>query len=140
MVERPIDRVEVTERPHRIFFTIGCGSGALGVIFGAFGAHALKDRLGPQMIAVFETGVRYQMIHALALLIAGLAVARAGPRGAGRIATAGWLFLAGTIIFSGSLYVLTLTGERWIGAITPLGGLSFIAGWLFLLIGYLRRD
>jgi uncharacterized membrane protein YgdD (TMEM256/DUF423 family) len=123
----------------RIFFAAGCASGALGVILGAFAAHALKDRLGPQMIAVFETGVRYQMIHALALLAVGLAMANSGPAGAGIIAISGWLFIAGTIVFSGSLYVLTLTGARWFGAITPLGGVSFIAGWVLLLIGALRR-
>jgi uncharacterized membrane protein YgdD (TMEM256/DUF423 family) len=123
----------------RLFFGMGCASAAAGVILGAFGAHSLRDRLGPQMLAVFETGVRYQMFHALALLAAGLAASRWGATGGPLFATAGWLFAAGTILFSGSLYVLTLTGIRWFGAITPLGGVSFIAGWILLLMGAFRK-
>lgn len=103
--------------------------GGIGVILGAFGAHALRDRLAPEMLAVFETGVRYQMYHALALL----AVAWASTRWPGTLVNAsGWLFVAGTVVFSGSLYVLSLTGVRWLGAITPIGGVAFLAGWLCL--------
>ena len=113
----------------RIFFLLGSLSGFLAVALGAFGAHALKERLGPDMLAIFEVGVRYQMYHALALL----AVAWAHTRWPGTALTAGgWLFVAGMIIFSGSLYLLSLTGARWFGAITPLGGLAFMAGWLCL--------
>ena len=113
----------------RIFATIGALSGFLAVGLGAFGAHGLKARLDAELLAVFETGVRYQMYHALALFVAAWACAR-WP---GAAATAsGWLFVAGTLIFSGSLYVLSVTGVRWLGAVTPLGGLALLAGWLCL--------
>ena len=113
----------------RIFFGIGALSGFLGVLLGAFGAHALKGRLTPELLATFEVGVRYQMYHALALL----AVGWAATRWPGAVLTAsGWLFVFGTVIFSGSLYALALSGARWLGAITPLGGLAFLAGWLCL--------
>ena len=96
---------------------------------GAFGAHALKGRLDADLLVVFETGVRYQMYHALALL----AVGWAHTRWPGAVLTAsGWLFIAGTVLFSGSLYALSFTGVRWPGAITPLGGLALLAGWLCL--------
>ena len=113
----------------RLFFLIGAASAFVGVAAGAFGAHGLKDRLSPDMLAIFEVGVRYQMYHAFALIAAAWAQAR-WP---GSLATAsGWLFVAGTIIFSGSLYLLSLTGQRWLGAVTPVGGLAFLAGWLCL--------
>jgi uncharacterized membrane protein YgdD (TMEM256/DUF423 family) len=113
----------------RIFFLLGSLSAFLGVALGAFAAHGLKARLSPDLIATFEVGVRYQMYHALALL----AVAWACTRWPGPVLTAGgWLFVAGIVIFSGSLYLLCLTGARWLGAITPLGGLAFLAGWLCL--------
>lgn len=113
----------------RVFFVIGSLSAFLAVTLGAFGAHGLKNRLTPEMLAVFETGVRYQMYHALALL----AVAWACTRWPGAVVNAsGWLFVAGTVIFSGSLYVLALSGVRWLGAITPVGGLAFLGGWLCL--------
>jgi uncharacterized membrane protein YgdD (TMEM256/DUF423 family) len=102
---------------------------------GAFGAHALRTRLGPDMLAVFETGVRYQMYHAFAAFAAAWAFARWPRRVFG---VAGVLFLAGIVVFSGSLYLLALTGGRWLGAITPLGGLAFLAGWLLLAIGAWR--
>jgi uncharacterized membrane protein YgdD (TMEM256/DUF423 family) len=113
----------------RLFFLIGAVSAFIGVAAGAFGAHGLKGRLDADMLATFEVGVRYQMYHAFALIAAAWAAAR-WP-GALPVA-AGWLFLAGTIIFSGSLYLLSLTGHRWLGAITPVGGLAFLAGWLCL--------
>jgi uncharacterized membrane protein YgdD (TMEM256/DUF423 family) len=113
----------------RAFLVIGSLSAFLGVALGAFAAHGLKSRLGPELLATFEIGVRYQMYHALALL----AVAWAHGRWPGTVLTAGgWLFVAGTVIFSGSLYLLSLTGVRWLGAITPFGGLAFLAGWLCL--------
>jgi uncharacterized membrane protein YgdD (TMEM256/DUF423 family) len=97
----------------------------LDVALGAFGAHALKSRLSPEMLAVFETGVRYQAYHALGLL------ALAALRGPDK---AGWCFVGGIVLFSGSLYLLALTGERRLGMVTPLGGLLFLAGWaLFAL-------
>ena len=110
----------------RIFFLFGCIFALLAVAAGAFGAHALRDRLTPDLLAAFETGARYQMYHALALLAASGASARWPSR---HVAVAGWLFAAGILIFSGSLYVLALTGERWLGAVTPLGGLCLLAGW-----------
>jgi uncharacterized membrane protein YgdD (TMEM256/DUF423 family) len=113
----------------RLFFLIGAVSAFVAVAAGAFGAHGLKGRLSAEMLSVFEVGVRYQMYHAFALI----AVAWAVSRWPGTLATtAGWLFVAGTVVFSGSLYLLSLTGQRWLGAITPLGGLAFLAGWLCL--------
>jgi len=113
----------------RLFFALGCLSAFLAVALGAFGAHALKARLPADLLVVFETGVRYQMAHALALL----AVAWACTRWPGSAATAsGWLFVAGSVLFSGSLYALSLSGVRWLGAITPLGGVAWLAGWLCL--------
>lgn len=113
----------------RLFFLIGAVSAFVGVALGAFGAHGLKSRLGADMLATFEVGVRYQMYHAFALF----AAAWAQTRWPGALTSAaGWLFVAGTIFFSGSLYVLSLTGQRWLGAVTPLGGLAFLAGWLCL--------
>ncbi|TMQ25741.1 MAG: DUF423 domain-containing protein [Candidatus Rokuibacteriota bacterium] len=119
----------------RAFFALGALSGLLAVGAGAFGAHALRERLSPDMLAVFETGARYQMYHALALLAAAWAVGR-WPGGA--TLAAGWLFVAGTVVFCGSLYLLALTGHRWLGAITPLGGLAFLAGWAALAWAALR--
>ena len=113
----------------RLFFVLGCVSGFLAVGLGAFGAHALKARLSPDLLATFEVGVRYQMFHALALLAVGWAATR-WPGGA--VNASGWLFVGGTVVFSGSLYVLSLTGVRWLGAITPIGGAAFLAGWLCL--------
>lgn len=113
----------------RLFFALGCVSGFLAVGLGAFGAHALKSRLSPDLLATFEVGVRYQMYHAFALLAVGWAATR-WPGSA--VNASGWLFVAGTVVFSGSLYILSLTGVRWLGAITPIGGAAFLAGWLCL--------
>ena len=110
----------------RLYFALGSASALLGVAAGAFGAHGLRDRLSAEMLAVYETAVRYQLFHALALLAVAWAVRRwPGPA----TAAAGWLFVAGTLLFSGSLYALSLSGVRWLGAITPLGGLAFLVGW-----------
>jgi uncharacterized membrane protein YgdD (TMEM256/DUF423 family) len=117
----------------RTFVAIGAISGLLGVALGAFAAHGLRSRLEPEMLQVFEVGVRYQMYHALALVAVGWAATRS-PGAAG---AAGWLFVAGTLIFSGSLYALSLSGVRWLGAITPLGGVCFILGWAALAWGAL---
>src|SRR3954470_13897894 len=113
----------------RLFFGFGALSAFIGVALGAFAAHGLKARLDPTMLATFETGVRYQMYHALGLLAVGWACTR-WPGGA--TAASGWLFVAGTLLFSGTLYALALSGERWLGAITPIGGVAFLAGWLSL--------
>jgi uncharacterized membrane protein YgdD (TMEM256/DUF423 family) len=119
----------------RIFFTLGSLSGLIAVAAGAFGAHSLRDRLSADLLATFETGARYQMYHALALLLAAWATTRwPGPL----TSVAGWLFVAGTLIFSGSLYALSLSGLRWLGAITPLGGVAFIGGWLCLALAAWR--
>jgi len=113
----------------RTFLMLGALSGAISVAAGAFGAHALTSRVEPRLLEVFETGARYQMYHALALLV----VAWAAARWPGSLTTAsGWLFVAGTLLFSGSLYAMTFTGIRALGAITPIGGVCFIAGWLCL--------
>ena len=114
----------------RTFLLIGSVIGFLGVAFGAFGAHALRSRLSPDMLAVFETAVRYQMYHVFAVLIVAAAIGRMGN--ARMLVTAGWLFAAGIVVFSGSLYALALTGSRGLGAITPVGGLLFLAGWAAL--------
>ena len=116
----------------RLFYICAALAGFLGVGFGAFGAHALKARLTPDMLAVFETGVRYQMYHAFALVAAAWAFARWQN---GFCTAAGWLFGAGILVFSGSLYLLALSGIGWLGAITPVGGLLFLAGWLCLAWG-----
>jgi uncharacterized membrane protein YgdD (TMEM256/DUF423 family) len=113
----------------RTFLALAAVSGAIAVAAGAFGAHGLKARLSPEMLAVFETGARYQMFHALALVAAAW-VAHRFPGGAA--AAAGWLFVAGTALFSFSLYALALSGVRGLGAVTPFGGVAFIAGWLAL--------
>jgi uncharacterized membrane protein YgdD (TMEM256/DUF423 family) len=113
------------------FFRLGALSGLLAVAAGAFGAHALRTRLSPELLAVFETGARYQMYHAFALI----AVAWAATRWPGALVNwSGWLFVAGTLLFSGSLYALALSGVRWLGAITPFGGAAFLAGWLCLAL------
>jgi uncharacterized membrane protein YgdD (TMEM256/DUF423 family) len=115
--------------PDRLFTLLGAASGLIAVAAGAFGAHALKARLDPDLLAIFETAARYQMAHALALL----GTAWASTRWPGRAITlAGACFVAGTVFFSGSLYALALTGTRWLGAITPVGGVLLLAGWLLL--------
>jgi uncharacterized membrane protein YgdD (TMEM256/DUF423 family) len=113
----------------RLFFILGAVSAGISVATGAFGAHGLRARVSPDMLAVWETASRYQMYHAVGL-IAVAWIASRWPSGAAN--AAGWLFVAGTVIFSGSLYVLTLSGIRALGAITPIGGVAFIAGWIVL--------
>jgi uncharacterized membrane protein YgdD (TMEM256/DUF423 family) len=128
-------RAQVSDAVDRVLFLLGALSAGIGVGLGAFAAHGLRGRLEADMLNVFETGVRYQMYHALALLAVAWASARwPGPASNG----AGWCFVMGTVLFSGSLYLLSLTGHRWLGAITPFGGLFFIAGWL-LLVAHLWR-
>lgn len=113
----------------RLFFALGAVLAGLSVAFGAFGAHGLRNSLSLEDLDIFETGARYQMYHALALLAVAWAYARWE---APLIQFAGWLFVAGLVIFSGSLYALVLTGQRWLGAVTPIGGLALLAGWVLL--------
>ena len=110
---------------------VGAVAAFIGVGFGAFGAHGLRGRISPDMLAVFETGVRYQMYHAFAILITAIALARFDGA---LLRTAGWLFTAGIVLFSGSLYALALTGVTVLGAITPIGGVAFLAGWALMVI------
>jgi len=109
---------------------MGAALAALAVVAGAFGAHALRARLSPPDLATFETAARYQMYHAFALMVVGLLA----DRGSLCAPHAGWLFLAGIALFSGSLYLLALTDQRWLGAVTPFGGVAFIAGWVLLAL------
>ncbi|HSJ52606.1 MAG TPA: DUF423 domain-containing protein, partial [Anaerolineae bacterium] len=115
----------------RLFFLLGCLFSGLGVALGAFASHLLRGRLPADLLVTFETGVRYQIYHALALLAVAWATER--WRGSMLPVLAGWAFVAGILLFSGSLYALVLTGQRSLGAITPLGGVAFVAGWLLLL-------
>src|ERR1700704_706783 len=113
----------------RLFFGLGALSAGLAVALGAFAAHGLRSRVSAEALATFETGARYHMYHALALLAVAWACARWPSAWA---SAAGWLFVAGTVLFSGSLYLLAVSGVRALGAVTPLGGLAFILGWLAL--------
>ena len=116
----------------RALYIAAAVAGFLGVALGAFGAHGLRGRLVPELMAVFETGVRYQLFHVVALFAAAWGRARWQHRAFG---VAGVLFAAGIVVFSGSLYLLVFTGVRALGAVTPLGGLAFLAGWLCLAWG-----
>lgn len=113
----------------RFFLIAGALSAFIAVSMGAFGAHGLSRKLSPEDLDIFEVGARYQMYHALGMVLVGIAMER-WPRG--ELAVGGWCFLIGTVIFSGSLYVLTLSGLRWLGAIAPIGGVAFLLGWLSL--------
>lgn len=117
---------------------IGMGSilAFLSVAFGAFGAHALKGVITADMLAVYQTGVQYHMFHALGLIAAGSLAGRLGKKAV----TAGWLLFAGVVLFSGSLYLLALTSIGWLGAITPLGGVSFLAGWMVLAVAAYKSE
>ena len=117
----------------RTFFVTAAVLGFLGVAGGAFGAHALRGILDTDVQTVYETGIRYQMYHVFALMLAGWALQK---HEASQFRLAGWFFVAGVALFSGSLYIMSFTGLRWLGAITPLGGLAFLAGWLSLIIGF----
>ena len=108
----------------RLFAALGAGSALVAVAAGAFGAHALRARLAPHQLAAFETGARYQMFHALAMIAAALVAAK----------SPGWVFQAGIVLFSGSLYALALTDVKALGAITPIGGVAFLVGWIWLAV------
>jgi uncharacterized membrane protein YgdD (TMEM256/DUF423 family) len=120
----------------RLFLGLAAIAAAVAVIAGSFGAHGLRERLTPDMLAVFETAVRYHMYHALGLIAVAWAASRWSDT---LIVISGWLLIAGIVIFSGSLYLLSITGMRWLGAITPIGGVAFIAGWMCLASAMLRK-
>ncbi|MED5388058.1 MAG: DUF423 domain-containing protein [Pseudomonadota bacterium] len=113
----------------KILLVLGALNGALAVMLGAFGAHGLKTRVDESMLAIWSTASDYHFYHALAMLLCGLLAKAFGTSG---MVTAGWVLFAGTLVFSGSLYVLVLSGQKWLGAITPLGGTALIIGWLML--------
>jgi len=119
----------------RFFFAVGAVLAFIGVAAGAFGAHGLEGRVPVERLATFETGVRYQMYHAFALMLIALAATRWTGSA---LQVAGWLFIGGTVIFCGTLYALTLGGPRWLGAVTPIGGLAFLAGWAVTAVAILR--
>lgn len=119
-----------------LFLFLGALNGFLSVAFGAFGAHILEGRIDSKYIDTWGTAVQYQMLHAVALLVIGLLVSKFPD--AALLNGAGWLFFAGIIIFSGSLYVLSLSGISVLGAITPIGGVAFLAGWVLLMIAAVK--
>lgn len=121
----------------RSYLALGALSAFISVAAGAFGAHALKSRLPPDLLAVYHTGAQYQMYHALGLILVGLLLSQRA--GSAALSAAGGLFIAGTLLFSGSLYALALTGVRLLGVVTPLGGLCFLAGWVAVALGAWRR-
>ena len=116
------------------FIIAGAVNAAIAVVLGAFGAHALKDRLSEKYLAIWETAVQYQMFHALGLIAIGILMSSSLLGPITQLNWAGYLLLAGIIIFSGSLYVLSLTGIGVLGAITPIGGVAFIVGWIMLIV------
>ncbi len=120
----------------KLFLILGSINGFLAVALGAFGAHGLRARISPELLAVYQTAVQYHTTHALALLAVGI-VAHWLPSSA-PLQWAGWLFLVGIILFSGSLYLLSAMGLGWLGAITPIGGMAFLAGWILLGVAALR--
>ena len=122
----------------KIFLLLGSLNAMVAVILGAFGAHGLKARLSADMLAVYQTGVHYHFYHALGLLMVGILMHQFPP--SFWIRTSGWLMFIGIILFSGSLYILSITGLRWPGAITPVGGLAFILAWLSLCLGIFRQS
>lgn len=119
----------------KIFVVLGALFAGLSVAAGAFGAHALRGQLEPRMLEVFETAARYQMYHALALFAVAWLVQQTQVQAA---QLAGWAFVAGILLFSGSLYAMALTGVRVLGAITPVGGVAFIVGWCALAVAAMR--
>lgn len=120
----------------KVFLILGAVNALIAVVLGAFGAHALKTRLSAELMAVYQTGIHYHLIHALGLLLVGL-LATQLPASA-YLRWSGWLMLAGIALFSGSLYALSVTGLRWLGAITPVGGLAFILAWVLFVMAALK--
>lgn len=122
----------------KLFVIIGAACAFLSVAIGAFGAHGLKDKLNAHYMSIYETGVQYQMMHALGLILIGILAAKWLNNGSALLNWAGWLMFAGIVLFSGSLYVLSLTKVSVLGAITPLGGLAFLVSWLLIIIAFIR--
>jgi len=122
----------------RTFFIIGSILGGLAVATGAFGAHGLKNIVSPELLDTWDKAVRYQMYHALALLALAWAVTH-WPAQIKVLTLGGWFFLAGVVLFSGSLYILVLSGIKWLGAITPFGGVAMVAGWVCLLLAAWKK-
>jgi uncharacterized membrane protein YgdD (TMEM256/DUF423 family) len=120
----------------RLFLALGAVAAFAAVLLGAFGAHALREQLGPDAIALWRTAVEYHFYHALGLLAVGLAAMHLGE--SPLLKWSGWTMLAGLALFSGSLYLLSLSGARWLGAITPFGGVGFLAAWLLFAAAVLR--
>ncbi len=120
------------------FLFLSAFSALTGVAMGAFGAHGLKDVISPELLAVYQTGVSYQMWHALGLF--GIDLSRRDAPQSRLLAYAGWLMFAGILLFSGSLYLLALLNQRWLGMITPVGGLSFLAAWLLVAVFAIRQQ
>ena len=123
----------------RIFLAIAAALGGISVVLGAFASHALKDRLSERALEIWETGTKYQMYHALALILVALLLTRLSTDSFPLVA-AGYAFIIGTVLFSGSLYALSLSGIKILGAITPLGGVAFIAGWICLTVAALNQQ
>lgn len=126
----------------KLFIAMGSFTAFIGVGLGAFGAHGLRGRLSEQMLAVWHTGIFYHMIHALGLILVGILIhlySSPGSAGMSSLKLAGWLFLTGIILFSGSLYLLSGLDIRKLGMITPIGGLAFLAGWLIVVITMIRQ-
>ncbi len=113
----------------RLFVIVGSFFAMTGIVMGAFGAHLLKERLSSEKLSILEIGIRYQIYHALALFVVAWAISRWPYQST---ISVGWLFIMGVLLFSGSLYLIVLTGQRWLGAITPIGGLAMILGWAIL--------
>jgi uncharacterized membrane protein YgdD (TMEM256/DUF423 family) len=122
----------------KTLIAIGASSAAIAVALGAFAAHGLKQNISPEMLSIFEMAARYQMYHAFALTVTGFALNMLSSETARLLRAAGWCFLSGTLLFSGSLYLLVLFDQRWLGAITPLGGLLFIGGWCLFAWSFFR--
>ncbi|RYL95066.1 DUF423 domain-containing protein [Sporolactobacillus sp. THM7-4] len=122
----------------RIFLVMGSLLSFLSVAFGAFGAHVLKERLGEHYLSIYQTGVQYQMFHSLGLMIIGILAAGAVHESSGLLQWAGWLMLAGIILFSGSLYALSISRINTLGAITPFGGIAFLAAWFLVVLAVIR--
>ena len=120
----------------KLFLVLGCIAALLAVAFGAFGAHALKARIAPDLMSVYRTGVEYHFYHALGMILVGLAAFHL-PESAW-LRAAGWAMLAGVVLFSGSLYLLAFTGVGWLGAITPVGGAAFIAAWALFAVAAIK--
>ena len=131
-------KTPVMSRSARLFLVLGCIAALLAVAFGAFGAHGLKAHIAPEMMPVYKTGVEYHFYHALGLILVGVTAFRLP--GSACLRAAGWAMLAGIVLFSGSLYLLALSGSGWLGAITPFGGLAFLIAWGLFAAALLKAD